>query len=101
MSFLISLILLVGCGFLIYYMPTIVYDTTYKDLINILQDKDAKAISDFAQAFKIEELDVNGIAKKQLLISIGISIVAFIIVIVCIVAISKAFKKKHKWKSSE
>lgn len=95
MSFLISLILLTGCGFLIYYIPTIIYNTTYGDLISILQDKDAKAISDFANTLGIKELDVSGIAQKQLLVSIGISIVAFIIVVVCIIAINKAFKKKN------
>ena len=72
------LLMLIAWGVMTYYLPIMLCGYNYIELIDIINDKDARAVTEFLKAFNVTESNTSQVAGKYLVISIGISILILV-----------------------
>lgn len=73
------LLMLIGWGVMTWYLPIMLCGYNYVELIDIMNNKDARAITEFLKAFNVTESNTSQVAGKYLVISVGLSILILVV----------------------
>lgn len=92
---LITIILILGTtGITIYFMPTLIYGTTYQELLEIINSKELESIENILSNLGLIEETAQGDARRMLIIC---CVISAILLITIIAGISHLRKRKYEY----